>query len=90
MQGVLTAERTILVEFKTIRCVLLVLHCVVVPLLAFIASECNFYAHLGTSNSIASLYNFADLGKNLHSKITHLPTGEISIPHEKGKVNKKV
>ena len=90
MKRMLLAELAVFVHFDTVCIVLLVLHCVVVSLFAFIASECNFYAHLGTSNSIASLYNFADLGKNLHSKITHLPTGENSIPHEKGKVNKKV
>lgn len=68
MQGVLAAETTVLVELKTIRSVLLVLHCVVVSLFAFIASECNFYAHLGTSNSIASLCRFAKTGKNLRNK----------------------
>ena len=59
MQGVLAAETTVLVKLKTIGSVLLVLCCVVVSLLAFIASQCNFYAHLGTSNSIASLCRLA-------------------------------
>ncbi len=46
----LTAETAVLVHFKTLRCVLFVLHCVVITLFAFVASESNFDAHLfGTS-----------------------------------------
>ena len=49
MQGVLSAEPAILVHFKSVRVIFLVFHCVVVALLAFCASECNFYSHNGTS-----------------------------------------
>ena len=42
MFGMLSAEGTILVAFQTVGCVLFVLDRVVVPLLAFFASECNF------------------------------------------------
>ena len=42
MLGVFSAERTILHSLKTVRSVLLVLDRIVVPLLAFFASECNF------------------------------------------------
>ena len=45
--GVLTAEPAILVEFKPIRRVLFVFHRVVVSLLTFVASECDFYSHSG-------------------------------------------
>ena len=45
MESVLAAEATILVELKTIGIVLLVLHCVVVPLLALGASQCDLNAH---------------------------------------------
>ena len=45
----LSAEPAILVHFKSVSVVFLVFHCVVVALLAFCASECNFYSHNGTS-----------------------------------------
>jgi hypothetical protein len=46
MDGVFLAERTILVEFDPVWRVLFVLHCVVVALLAFCASQGDFYSHL--------------------------------------------
>lgn len=49
MRCVLTAERTILMHFKTVRGILLVLESIVVPLLAFVASHGHFYSHIGTS-----------------------------------------
>lgn len=45
MRGMLAAEGAILVHFKTIGCVLLVLESIVVPLLAFVASQSNLYSH---------------------------------------------
>ena len=45
MHGVLAAERTIFVHFKLVRSVLLVFERVVVPLLALVASESDFYSH---------------------------------------------
>ena len=69
MLGVLSAEGAIFVALQTIRSIFFVLDRVVIPLLAFIASECDFYScacsHLfGTSyfiyplsvTGIASLY----------------------------------
>ena len=41
----LSAEPAILLHFETVRVVLLVLHCVVVSLLAFVASQSDFYTH---------------------------------------------
>ncbi len=49
MKSVLLAESAILVHFKSVRIILLVLHCVVVALLAFCTSECDFNSHDGTS-----------------------------------------
>jgi len=43
--GMLAAETAVLVHFETVRRILLVLNGVVVALLAFAASQCNFYAH---------------------------------------------
>ena len=45
----LSAEPAILVHLKPIRVIFLVFHCVVVALLAFCASECDFNSHNGTS-----------------------------------------
>ena len=44
MLGVLSAEGAIFVALQTIRSVFLVLDRVVIPLLAFFASECDFYS----------------------------------------------
>ena len=83
MLGVLSAEGAIFVALQTIRSVFLVLDRVVIPLLAFFASECDFYScacsHLfGTSyfiypfsvTGIASLINADDLSvrKKAHKK----------------------
>lgn len=62
MHGVLAAETTILVQLKTIGRVLLVLCRVVVPLLAFVASEGNFDSHYGTSNSYCLPVGFVRSG----------------------------
>ena len=51
MLGVLSAEGAILAALQTVGCVLLLLDRVVVPLLAFIASECDF-------NSCACSHSF--------------------------------
>lgn len=45
VQGVLSAEPAVLVHFKSVRVVLLVFHSVVVALLAFGASKCDFNSH---------------------------------------------
>ena len=45
MKGVLTAEPAILLEFKTIRIILLILCRVVISLFAFAANECYFHSH---------------------------------------------
>jgi len=49
MRGMLAAERTILIHFKTIGGIFFVLESIVVSLLAFIASQSYFYSHFGTS-----------------------------------------
>ena len=49
MRRVLAAERTILAHFKTIRGILLVFEGIVVSLLALVASQSDFYSHIGTS-----------------------------------------
>ena len=55
MLGVLSAEGAIFAALQTIRSVLLVLDRVVVPLLAFIASECDFYS-CACSHSFGTSY----------------------------------
>ena len=45
MRGMLAAEGAILVHFKTVGSILLVLESIVVPLLAFVASQSNLYSH---------------------------------------------
>ena len=45
----LAAEFTVLVHFKSVRVILLILDRVVISLLTFTASECDFYSHIGTS-----------------------------------------
>ena len=45
MKGMLSAESAILLHFEAIGIVFLVLHGVVVSLLAFRTSECDFNAH---------------------------------------------
>jgi len=45
----LTAETAELFHFKSVGVILLVLDRVVVSLLAFAASECDLYSHIGTS-----------------------------------------
>ena len=61
MLGVLFAEGAILIALQTVGGVLLVLDRVVVPLLAFFASECDFYScacshSFGTSYFIYPLF----------------------------------
>jgi hypothetical protein len=46
VERVLSAEGTILVQFQLIRGILLVLHGIVVSLLALVASQSDFHAHL--------------------------------------------
>ena len=46
MERVLFAEAAILVQFKLVRGILLVLHRIVVSLLALVASQGHFHAHL--------------------------------------------
>jgi hypothetical protein len=46
MERVLLAEGAILVQFNLVRGILLVLHGIVVSLLALVASQGHFYAHL--------------------------------------------
>lgn len=49
MQGVLAAETAVLIEFESVRVVLLVLLCVIVALFAFTAGKSDLYSHFGTS-----------------------------------------
>jgi len=49
MERVFFAETTILVHFQSVRIVFLVFCCVIVALLAFAASQSDFYPHDGTS-----------------------------------------
>jgi hypothetical protein len=51
----LAALLAVLVHFKSVRVVLLVLLRTIVSLLAFCASQCNFYSHFGTSYKSESL-----------------------------------
>ena len=44
MLGVLSAEGAIFFALQTIRSIFLILDRVVIPLLAFFASECDFYS----------------------------------------------
>ena len=57
MLGVLSAEGAILATLQTVRSVLLVLDRVVVPLLAFFASECDFYS-CACSHSFGTSYDY--------------------------------
>ena len=54
----LPAEPTVLVHFKPIRIVFLVFHCVVVALLTFCASQCDFNSHNGTSRFTEIFFAF--------------------------------
>ena len=87
MQGVFPAERTILVQFKTIRGVLLVLHGIVVPLLAFAAPEGDLYPHFGTSCFVASLFGFVGSGRFSAQKQTRPTTGDEIIAQRIQQVN---
>lgn len=49
MKSVFTAETTVLFHLKSVRVIFLIFDRVVVSLLAFAASECNLYSHIGTS-----------------------------------------
>jgi len=60
---VLSTEPTILVHFKPIGIVFLVFHCVVVALLAFCASECDFNSHNGTSRFTEIFFAFTRQAK---------------------------
>jgi len=64
---VLLTEPTVLVHFKSIRVILLVLHSVVVALLAFCASECDFNSHNGTSRFTEIFFAFAITRKSIAS-----------------------
>ena len=55
MYSVLAAKPAILVQLKLIGRILLVLRCVVIPLLAFIASKRNLYSHLGASLRVGDM-----------------------------------
>ena len=77
MGSVLAAEAAILVEFDTIRSVLLVLHRVVVALLAFGAGKRDLDSHFGTSIRFAALWRLSlppsgPVRKKAHKKITRL------------------
>ena len=63
----LLTEPTVLVHFKSIRIVLLVLHSVVVALLAFSASECDFNSHNGTSRFTEIFFALAFHRKSIAS-----------------------
>jgi len=91
MLGVLSAEGAIFAALQTVSSVLFVLDRVVVPLLAFIASECDFYScacshSFGTSYfiyplfvGIASLYwidRFPVCAEKSAQKETSHPTGK--------------
>jgi len=49
VESVLAAELAVLVKLDSVRVVLLVFLGVVIALLAFSTSECNFNSHFGTS-----------------------------------------
>lgn len=64
MQGVLFTKPAILVHLDSVRIVLLVLHCVVISLFAFLTSQRNLYPHIHTSKNLCS--------KSAQSKKRHL------------------
>lgn len=88
------AEWAELVHLKTVRSIFLILDGIVVSLLAFIAPKCDFDAHYGTSNSIASLLEFdrimAGFIQNYAQKQAYLSTGRNSIPYRLFLVKKKI
>jgi len=48
MQRMFPAEPAILIQFQSVRIVFLVFHSIIVSLLAFRTSQCNFYSHCVT------------------------------------------
>ena len=74
MNGVLTAERAVLLEFKPFRVVLLVLVCLIISLLALCACECQLITSTGlchgpnTSETFVSLL-FRALQKRFARKL---------------------
>ena len=76
MQGVFSAEPAILVHLKPIRIVLLVFHCVVVALLTFCASKCDFNSHNGTSRFTEIFFAFTSTPKKRRRKSKRLPRSE--------------
>ena len=76
MQGVFSAEPAILVHFKPIRIVLLVFHCVVVALLTFCASKCDFNSHNGTSRFTEIFFAFTLTPNKRRRKSKRLPRFE--------------
>ena len=88
MKGVLTAEPAILLEFKTVRIVLLVLCRVVISLLAFAANECYFHSHSvhlpvnlsGLPPSTGMIFGFAH---SLKMSTTKNPPTEVRLLYHK-------
>ena len=86
MKGVLFAEPAILVHFKSVGVVFLVFHCVVVALLTFSASKCDFNSHNGTSRFTEIFFAFtlvkvnASLGRGLEQPC-HIPHFEAYEKH---------
>ena len=68
VKSVFFTETAVLVHFKSVRTVLLVLHCVVITLFALCAGLSDFYSHNGTSRffrNILSSLNRAHINKPL-------------------------
>jgi hypothetical protein len=64
VDSVFAAEAAILVHFEFFGGVLLVLHGVVVSLLALVASEYDFDAHIGTSILLPPCFVLTDLARH--------------------------
>ena len=63
MHSVFSAEPAVLVHFEPVGGILFVFCCIVVALLALVASERDFYSHCGASLGLRDLSLFASLCK---------------------------
>ena len=70
MEGVFLTKRAILVEFDSVGRVFLVFHRIVVALLAFCASQGDFYSHLAPPDK-----------RKLVSRVTRQTYAQLSPSH---------
>ena len=67
----LTAETTILFHLKTLGGILLVLHGIVIPLLAFVTSENYFYSHVSAPPFLPPCLKLTDQESPFFHKNAH-------------------